>query len=102
MVDATGAVVATRTSSSKVSVGESQHRPAPMHFDSRRSSGKEGCWMRSNTRSRRNHRLLTSAVILAAGALAMPATALADHGLTSVSDGAIDTGKETSHHKAQQ
>jgi hypothetical protein len=53
-------------------------------------------------RSRRDHRLLTAAAILAAGALAMPATALADHGLTSVADGAIDTGKETSHHKSQQ
>ncbi|MDP1848194.1 MAG: hypothetical protein Q8K79_10430 [Solirubrobacteraceae bacterium] len=40
--------------------------------------------------------------VLAAGALLAPAVALADHGLTAVSDGAIDTGKETKHHDAQQ
>jgi hypothetical protein len=36
-----------------------------------------------------------------AGALAT-ATALADHGLTAVADGAIDTGKETGHHHPNQ
>ena len=40
--------------------------------------------------------------VLAAGALLAPTAALADHGLTAVSDGAIDTGKETKHHDAQQ
>ncbi len=41
---------------------------------------------------------------LTAGLLALmaPAVALADHGLTSVADGAIDSGKETKHHDAQQ
>ena len=60
--------------------------------------------MRSTTRGRDHRRLLTPVAILAlaAGALMMPATALADHGLTSISDGAIDTGKETSHHNPRQ
>ena len=40
--------------------------------------------------------------VLASGALLAPTAALGDHGLTAVSDGAIDTGKETKHHDAQQ
>lgn len=43
-----------------------------------------------------------TACVFAAGALLAPTAALADHGLTSVADGAIDSGKETSHHNAQQ
>ena len=39
---------------------------------------------------------------LAAGALLAPTAALADHGLTSVADGAIDSGKETKHHDSRQ
>jgi hypothetical protein len=32
----------------------------------------------------------------------MPGVSLADHGLTTIADGAIDTGKETNHHDLQQ
>ena len=46
--------------------------------------------------------LATLTAGLLAGALIAPAAALADHGLTTVADGAIDTGKETKHHDAQQ
>jgi hypothetical protein len=41
------------------------------------------------------------ALALMAGTLAT-ATVLADHGLTTVADGAIDSGKETSHHDTAQ
>ena len=47
------------------------------------------------------HALAALTVGLLAGALVAPA-AVADHGLTAVSDGAIDTGKETKHHDARQ
>ena len=42
-----------------------------------------------------------AAGMFAAGALVVPAAALADHGLATVADGAIDTGKETKHHAQQ-
>jgi hypothetical protein len=41
------------------------------------------------------------ALAIMAGALAT-ATAFADHGLTTIADGAIDTGKETGHHHPNQ
>ena len=59
--------------------------------------------MRSRTLRLGRRRALVPAVALAlmAGTL-VTATALADHGLTTVADGAIDTGKETGHHNPKQ